>query len=191
MDGGLERLVRLLHEFCLSPPPAESAALFYGLSPPPNRNTTTTERPPAPVLNPATWDKSAAFRFSLAFQCVVNIGVRGSENIRARVVQAGALDVVGCVLEGWLVSRGFSLTSNAHSGSGSAFHGTDGSSRHRETREQRHARRQAQAEQRQREEANELALALHRQIQVDTGVRIRDLEGVLGVSAALYHGVCY
>ncbi|TDL14024.1 hypothetical protein BD410DRAFT_810063 [Rickenella mellea] len=42
----------------------------------------------------------------LAFQCVVNIGVRGSEPIRSSVVQAGTLDVVGCVLEGWLAWKG-------------------------------------------------------------------------------------
>ncbi|KIJ30482.1 hypothetical protein M422DRAFT_109023, partial [Sphaerobolus stellatus SS14] len=65
MDGGLERLVRILHDFCSNPPPPE---------------------PPT----------------HLALQCLVNIGVRGSELIRARVVQAGALDVVGCILEAWL-----------------------------------------------------------------------------------------
>ncbi len=36
-----------------------------------------------------------------------NIGVWGSEPIRSRVVQAGALDVVGCILEAWLASKGF------------------------------------------------------------------------------------
>jgi hypothetical protein len=52
-------------------------------------------RPPklAPLLNPLTFDKHAAFHFSLAFQCIVNIGVRGSEPIRSRVVQAGTLDI--------------------------------------------------------------------------------------------------
>jgi len=36
-----------------------------------------------------SFDKNAAYRFSLAFQCVVNIGVRGSENIRGRVSRLG------------------------------------------------------------------------------------------------------
>ncbi|ORY82998.1 hypothetical protein BCR35DRAFT_248672, partial [Leucosporidium creatinivorum] len=40
--------------------------------------------------------------YTLAFQCVVNIGVRGSETIRTRVVDAGALDVVVNVLERYL-----------------------------------------------------------------------------------------
>lgn len=150
-DGGLERLVKMLHEFCLCPPPPENPALFYGLAPP-------SARPPklAPALNPQQFDKHAAYRFSLAFQCVVNIGVRGSESIRSRVVQAGTLDVVGCILEAWLAKKGFAVGPSP-SASGAP----------RETREQRHARRQAAAEQRQRDEAAELARALQRQIRVD------------------------
>ncbi|KAF8498409.1 hypothetical protein JB92DRAFT_2744621 [Gautieria morchelliformis] len=107
------------------------------------------------------FDRAAAYRFSLAFQCVVNVGVRGSEPIRARVVQAGTLDVVGCVLEAWLASKGFAVAPSA-SASGMP----------RETREQRHARRMALADVRQREvqavQAEELARALHRQV---AGVR--------------------
>ncbi|KAL1725131.1 hypothetical protein EV714DRAFT_256099 [Schizophyllum commune] len=111
MDGGLERLVKILHDFCLAPPPPENPALFYGLmpAPPPSKAKGRASPEREYVLNPATFDKHAAFRFSLAFQCLVNIGVRGSENIRSRVVQAGTLDVVGCILEAWLVNRGFGL----------------------------------------------------------------------------------
>jgi hypothetical protein len=152
MDGGLERLVRILHDFCICPPPPENPSLIYGLSPP-------NARPPklVPTLNPASFDKHAAYRFSLAFQCVVNIGVRGSEPIRSRVVQAGTLDVVGCILEAWLANKGFAV------GPSSSATGMP-----RETREQRLARRQAQ---RNREEAAELARALERQIQVDSSIR--------------------
>lgn len=82
------------------------------------------------VLNPASFDKHAAYRFSLAFQCVVNIGVRGSEDIRSRVVQAGTLEVVGCVLEAWLAGKGFAV------GPSSSATGMP-----RETREQRMERR--------------------------------------------------
>lgn len=151
MDGGLERLVRILHDFCLSPPPPENPTLLYGLMPP-------SARPPKPIpqLNPHSYDKHAAYRFSLAFQCVVNIGVRGSEEIRRRVVQAGTLDVVGCILEAWLASKGFAV------GPSSSATGLP-----RETREQRQARRNAALEQRQREEASALARALQRQIQVE------------------------
>ena len=150
MDGGLERLVRILHEFCISPPPAENPAILYGLLPP-----SFHPSKPAPVLNPKSFDKHAAYRFSLAFQCVVNIGVRGSEPIRSRVVQAGTLEVVGCVLEAWLVSKGFAL------GPSSSATGMP-----RESREQRAARRQALAEQRNREQratADEIARALMEQ----------------------------
>jgi len=151
MDGGLERLVRILHEFCMCPPPPENPAVLYGLTPP-------NARPPklSPSLNPNSFDKHAAYRFSLAFQCIVNIGVRGSEPIRSRVVQAGTLDVVGCILEAWLANKGFAV------GPSSSVTGIP-----RETREQRQQRRLAQLEQRQREEAAHLQRALQRQLQVE------------------------
>jgi hypothetical protein len=128
MDGGLERLVRIIYDFCLCPPPPENPALMYGLTPPNSRPAKQS-----PTLNPTSWDKQAAYRFSLAFQCVVNIGVRGSEPIRSRVVQAGTLDIVGMILEAWLVSRGFAV------GPSSSATGLP-----RETREQRQARKEAQ-----------------------------------------------
>ncbi|KAF7424926.1 hypothetical protein PC9H_010237 [Pleurotus ostreatus] len=147
MDGGLERLVRILHDFCICPPPPENPAMLYGLSPP-------TARPNklVPTLNPPSFDKHAAYRFSLAFQCLVNIGVRGSEPIRSRVVQAGTLDVVGCILEAWLANKGFAVGPSA-SATGMP----------RETREQRQARRMLQNEQRQRQDVDELYRALIRQ----------------------------
>lgn len=151
MDGGLERLVRILHDFCMCPPPPENPNVIYGLSPP-------NARPPklVPTLNPPTFDKHAAYRFSLAFQCVVNIGVRGSEPIRSRVVQAGTLDVVGCILEAWLANKGFAVVPSS-SATGLP----------RESREQRLARRQAMAEQRQRESAAEITRALQRQFSAE------------------------
>ncbi|KAI0668015.1 hypothetical protein C8Q78DRAFT_1147403 [Trametes maxima] len=158
MDGGLERLVRILHDFCLSPPPPDNPAVFYGLSPsgahPPK---------PTPTLLPKTYDKHAAYRFSLAFQCIVNIGVRGSEPIRSRVVQAGTLEVVGCILEAWLASKGFPVGPSV---------GANGMPR--ETREQRLARRQAQHESRQREQAAAIARALERQIAAERVLRSSD-----------------
>ncbi|KAJ2916089.1 hypothetical protein MD484_g4334, partial [Candolleomyces efflorescens] len=150
-DGGLERLVRMLHDYCMSPTPPENPASIYGLTPPNARALK-----PAPTLNPTSFDKHAAYRFSLAFQCVVNIGVRGSEQIRTRVVQAGTLDVVGCVLEAWLASKGFAV------GPSASVTGVP-----RETREQRNARKLAQMEQRQREEAAQLQRALQRQLQME------------------------
>jgi hypothetical protein len=146
MDGGLERLVRMLHDFCLSPPPPENPALLYGLLPP-------NYHPPKPVptLVPKAFDKHAAYRFSLAFQCIVNIGLCGSELIRTRVVQAGTLNVVSHILESWLASKGFAV------GPSSSATGMP-----RETREQRAARKQVQAEIRARQQVAELARALER-----------------------------
>lgn len=143
-DGGLERLVHLLRDFCFSPPPPENPSAIFGLSPP-----TLPRPPPVPTLNPKSFDRHAAYRFSLAFQSIVNVGVRGSEPIRSRVVQAGTLEVVGCVLEAWLASKGFAVGPSA-SASGIP----------RESREQRQQRRQQQLEQRQREQAQELTRLL-------------------------------
>ena len=44
----------------------------------------------------------ANWKWSLAFQCVVNIGVRGSEAIRTRVVEAGMVPIIVRVLENYL-----------------------------------------------------------------------------------------
>lgn len=159
-DGGLERLVRILHDFCMCPPPPENPAILYGLSSP-------KAHPPklVPTLNPKSFDKQAAYRFSLAFQSVVNIGVRGSEQIRGRVVQAGTLEVVGCILEAWLAGKGFPVGPNTASGSS-----------HRESREQRMARRQAQHDLRQREQAQQLTRALQRQVVVEIHARDRSVQ---------------
>ncbi|KAH9918532.1 uncharacterized protein BXZ73DRAFT_105172 [Epithele typhae] len=62
---------------------------------------------PAPILLPKTYYKHAGCDFSLAFQCIANIGFRSSEPIRSRVVEAGTLEVVGRILEAWLASKGF------------------------------------------------------------------------------------
>lgn len=65
LDGGLERLVRILHS--------------------------------AGSIKPG--DRKSMWKWSLAFQCVVNVGVRGSEQIRTRVVQAGMIPVIVAVLD--------------------------------------------------------------------------------------------
>ena len=64
---------------------------------------------PSQQQEPRPFDRDAAQRFSLAFQCIVNVGVRGSESIRSRVVEAGTLEVVSTILEAWLVGKGFPL----------------------------------------------------------------------------------
>lgn len=77
LDGGLERLIRILRQVPRSP------------CPPPHRGLITKEM-------------QAVWKWSLAFQCVVNIGVRGSENVRTRVVEAGMVPVAVRVLESYL-----------------------------------------------------------------------------------------
>lgn len=77
LDGGLERLIRILRQVPRSP------------SQPPMRGVITKEM-------------QAVWKWSLAFQCVVNIGVRGSENVRTRVVEAGMVPVAVRVLESYL-----------------------------------------------------------------------------------------
>ncbi|KAH7098472.1 hypothetical protein BKA62DRAFT_622545 [Auriculariales sp. MPI-PUGE-AT-0066] len=74
-DGGLERLVRILRDFCIAPPPPENAQVFYGLAPPLPYNAVLV----VSSSDRVAFDRGAAYRFSLAFQCVANIGVRGSE----------------------------------------------------------------------------------------------------------------
>ncbi|GAA6059679.1 hypothetical protein JCM10212_000066 [Sporobolomyces blumeae] len=58
--------------------------------------------PPSLLLPPSLKARHLLYTYTLAFQCVVNIGVRGSEAIRTRVVEAGALEVVIHVLERYL-----------------------------------------------------------------------------------------
>lgn len=176
VDGGLERLVRLLREFCTHPPPPQSPREIYGLKPAVRRKSKgkgkaragsnlvpavikgsalgdSAPSPSSEASSLTSFDRAAAFRFSLAFQCVVNIGVRGSETVRARVVQAGMLDVVSSVLECWLISKGFAVCPSP-TGSGAP----------RESKEVRVARRLELLERRQRDmstvQATELARAL-------------------------------
>src|SRR5260370_24282252 len=96
----------MLREFVSSPPPPINPRQFYGLLPP---RQSLKRKAPTPGEFPP-FDRGAAHRFSLAFQCVVNVGVRGSESIRLRVVQAGMLQVFGAVLEAWVISKGLPLT---------------------------------------------------------------------------------
>ncbi|WVR09535.1 hypothetical protein IAU60_006604 [Kwoniella sp. DSM 27419] len=95
VDGGLERLLDILRDSCV---PSEVGLQqdLWGLNGPPT----------ARII---TFDKASSLRHALTFQCVVNIGVRGSEEIRTRVVQAGALDLVAQILESWLKDHGVSI----------------------------------------------------------------------------------
>ena len=125
------------HAVFTLPPLPENPTAIYGPSLP-----SVSRPPPAPVLNPKNCDRHAAYRFSLALQCVVDIGDRSFKPVRSRVVQAGTLGVVGCILEAWLASKGFAVEPNS-SASGIP----------KETREQRVLKQHQMAEQQCQREA--------------------------------------
>ncbi|GMF06454.1 unnamed protein product [[Candida] boidinii] len=71
-DGGLERLIVILHE-CKSPKNVKEQCL-------------------------------AAWKWILAFQCLVLVGTRGTEKIRKRVVEAGIIPVIATILDNYILS---------------------------------------------------------------------------------------
>lgn len=76
VDGGIHRLVRILES--------------------------VPQRPASAPHPPSLKELQVNWKWSLAFQCAVNIGVRGSEAIRTRVVEAGMVPVVLHILESYL-----------------------------------------------------------------------------------------
>lgn len=76
VDGGINRLVRILQA--------------------------VPRRPASALQPPSLKELQVNWKWSLAFQCAVNIGVRGSEAIRTRVVEAGMIPVVLRILESYL-----------------------------------------------------------------------------------------
>ena len=49
-----------------------------------------------------TRDPMSMWKWNLAFQCIVNIGVRGSENVRTRVVEADMVPVIATILDNYI-----------------------------------------------------------------------------------------
>ncbi|RKF64536.1 MYND-type zinc finger protein samB [Erysiphe neolycopersici] len=47
-------------------------------------------------------DPMDMWKWNLAFQCVVNVGVRGSENVRTRVVEADLIPVIATILDNYI-----------------------------------------------------------------------------------------
>ncbi|KAG6040967.1 hypothetical protein E4U41_006445 [Claviceps citrina] len=47
-------------------------------------------------------DMMGMWKWNLAFQCVVNIGVRGTENVRTRVVEADMVPVIATILDNYI-----------------------------------------------------------------------------------------
>lgn len=82
LDGGLERLIHILRR----PPQNVSGMMMF------DRASSSSN------------EIQANWKWSLAFQCVVNIGVRGSEAIRTRVVEAGMVPIIIRVLDNYLMT---------------------------------------------------------------------------------------
>ncbi|RKF77568.1 MYND-type zinc finger protein samB [Golovinomyces cichoracearum] len=47
-------------------------------------------------------DPMDMWKWNLAFQCVVNVGVRGSENVRTRIVEADLIPVIATILDNYI-----------------------------------------------------------------------------------------
>lgn len=77
-DGGIERLIEILHE-CHN--------CTFNL----NDNIFNSEK-----------KLLTAWKWTLAFQCLVLIGTRGTEKIRQKVVRAGMLPIIATVLDNYL-----------------------------------------------------------------------------------------
>ncbi|CAN3364787.1 MYND-type zinc finger protein Mub1p [Diutina catenulata] len=81
-DGGIERLIEILHE-CHNTTFNTQDTIF------------NTEQK---VLT--------AWKWTLAFQCLVLVGTRGTEKIRQKVVQAGILPIIATVLDNYITLNG-------------------------------------------------------------------------------------
>lgn len=77
-DGGIERLIEILHE-CHNSSFSSEDTIFNA-------------------------DKKVliGWKWTLAFQCLVLVGTRGTEKIRQKVVQAGILPIIATVLDNYL-----------------------------------------------------------------------------------------
>ena len=98
--------LRLLYLY-LSRPSRENPAFIYGLLPP-NSNP-PPNRPHVSIQNISTNKLPTVF---LSLSNASSTLVSGEANPYG-VVQAGTLDVVGCILEAWLASKRFATGSNS------------------------------------------------------------------------------
>lgn len=98
-DGGIERLVAILHE-CQSRKFASLDALYV-----------------------SEQKLLTAWKWTLAFQCIVLIGTRGTEKIRQKVVCAGMLPVIATIFDNYqcLRENAFAAGQQAVAGSGCPY----------------------------------------------------------------------
>lgn len=93
-DGALERLVNILHECYEDVYTMRTCALSY-------EGDRTNRR-----INMLNYSKERAllgWRWTLAFQCIVLTGTRGTEEIRKRVVMSGVLPILATILDNYLI----------------------------------------------------------------------------------------
>ena len=118
MDGGLERLVRILYEFCICPAPPENPAILYGLIPP-------NSRPPklAPALNPHSSatkpplppqnnNRQNAANNVPAPSCITNTFAAFFGGERTDMKPRSSSWYIRCrrmLLEAWLANKGFAV----------------------------------------------------------------------------------
>lgn len=112
LDGGLERLITVVAGCLDLAFPADSATQ----QPKPQQQATRRPRRIIPFKPFAAYANGSLGQdyvdghallhtYGFALQCLVNVGVRGSEQIRTRVVEAGVLSVVARILSGFLAAR--------------------------------------------------------------------------------------
>lgn len=89
-DGALVRLVSILHDCYIAVQELSSVQLRYSLTP---VEKVARERKLAMV----------AWKWTLAFQCLVLTGTRGTEQIRKEVVYSGVIPILATVLDNYLI----------------------------------------------------------------------------------------
>jgi len=88
VDGGVERLATILKSSAPSSTQSPFAPEQFA--------------PTGSPTQPHNADILTVWKWTLAFQCMVNIGVRGSEAIRTRVVEAGMVPIIASILDNYL-----------------------------------------------------------------------------------------
>lgn len=78
-----------------------------GPHPPSSQTASTTPRPPARATcaDPSSHLRALMITYTLSLQSLVNVGVRGSESVRTRCVEAGVLSVAEHILKGYFDER--------------------------------------------------------------------------------------
>ena len=90
-DGGIERLVSILKQ-----------CHYNDINSSSTTSSTTSSTHQLSEHEFVTKETLAAWKWSLAFQCLVFVGTRGTEDIRCRVAFCGIIPVIATVLDNYL-----------------------------------------------------------------------------------------